>query len=409
MKKGNSNRVNMINSLITYCDNRTAVTIVILQFALKLADVKAKMVLINGLNQLAMGARNGVTLDTNLIRAAMTQLAFKCANATFAYANEVQDTVLRAKVKLTMTDYTSKKKEDVDDLCQEVHDSANAHAADVVNYGIVATDISDLQVAINLHRTHSQNPREAQITEGQAIKQADILIRELIDDLLIGQLDAMANTLRFDNNEFWRGYFQARVIINLGSTSTKVRGTVKTVDDVPLVGVMFRIMQTGTETEVARVFTLVKGVFSANNLPSGDFDLEWSFAGYDTVKQVGVHLSPGKEVKRSVVMEVMDNIVVEEGGVAVNEIDNVPIPAGINDDSIIKVEAFGSQMRIFASDTVNGDITGTGAMYVNLGTPLEMKWDLLVAQIGLNVANSFLNIKNVGGSSGAWKVMFAID
>jgi len=404
MRRVNSNRVNMINSLITFCDNRAAVTAAIILFSLRLAEVKAKMVLINGLNLVAMGAKDGVRQDTDLIRGAMTNLAYKCANATFAYANEVKDTVLRAKVKLTMTDFTTLKKEDVDELCEKVYVAANAHAADVVNYGVVLTDISDLLVAIGLYRTNSQNPREAQITAGQATKQANILIRELIDDLLIGQLDAMANTLRFENNEFWRGYFQARIIINIGTTHTKVRGTVKDEDDVPLVGVLFRVMETGTENEVARVFTKVKGLFSANNLPAGDFDLEWSFDGYETVKEVGVHLSAGKELKRVVVMEPSSGTVtVWEGNLGMGMTGNVHAGVIANPDATVKLEALLMPMNFFASGTPNGGAAGA-VISVNPGAPVTMKLSVLAAQIGWNAVNSFLNVQNGGMMPGAWKV-----
>jgi hypothetical protein len=184
---------------------------------------------------------------------------------------------------------------------------------------------------------------------------------------------------------------------------------VKTEEDVPLVGVMFRIMETGTQNEVARVFTKVRGVFNASNLPAGNFDFEWSFEGYETVAETDVRISAGKELQRRIVMEATVPVEIEEGGLAQNEIGNLPIPAGVNDDSTVTIEALGAQMMIFASSTVNGDITGSGALYVNIGTPLVMKWSQLVAQIGLDAANAFLNIKNVGTSAGAWKVTFGMS
>ena len=72
----------MINATIALCDANTATTAGIASFATVLGNAKAKMVLINSLNQIGAGTTKGVTLDTNGIRKAMTALALKCANAT---------------------------------------------------------------------------------------------------------------------------------------------------------------------------------------------------------------------------------------------------------------------------------------------------------------------------------------
>ena len=404
MKRENSNRVAMINTSVSYCDDNAAATAGIPQYALKVTEVKAKMVLVNGLNQIASGTSKGVTLDTILIREAMTNLAYKCANATLAYANDMNNNTLRVLVKLTMTDFEEMRKEDVDDVCQRVHDATNANIAAVVGYGIDLTDVTDLQVAIDLYRTSSQDPRKAIVSASQARAKEDELIREVIDNLLIGKLDVMTNTLRFSNNDYWRGYFQSRIIINLGVTTAKVRGTVKTEEDVPLVGVMFRIMETGTQNEVARVFTKVKGAFTGSNLPAGNFDFEWSFEGYETVTETNVRISAGKELQRKIVMEPSSGTVtVWEGNLGMGMTGNVKAGVIANPDATVKLEALLMPMNFFASGTPNGGAAGA-VITVNPGMPVTMKLSVLAAQIGWNAVNSFLNVQNGGMMPGAWKV-----
>ena len=102
MKRENSNRVAIINTSVSYCDDHTADTAGIPQFTLKVTEVKSKMVLVNALNQIASGTSRGVTLDTKLIRGAMTNLAYKCAIATLAYANDMENNTWRVLVKMTM-------------------------------------------------------------------------------------------------------------------------------------------------------------------------------------------------------------------------------------------------------------------------------------------------------------------
>lgn len=303
MKNENSNRVNMINATITLCDANTTATAGITGFAGVLATVKGKIVLINSLNQLGDGTTTGVTLDTKLLRKTMTEHALKCANATLAYANSINNNTLKALVNFTESKLNGMKKEDVDDACQGIHDAANANSAGAFNFGIGAADITDLQTSIDVYRIGTQNPRQAIITKSHAIKQADTMIRETISNLLVGQMDKMVNTLKLTNRGFWDGYKQAREIIDLGTTTAKVRGTVKDINDVPLVDAGFAILKQGTTESVAKTKTDVKGRFNLSHLPSGDFDFIWDLTGYETVTETNVHISAGKELKRRVVMK----------------------------------------------------------------------------------------------------------
>ena len=216
----------MINSTIGYSDANTAATAGIPSYATILAQVKSKMVLINSLNQIADGTTKGVTLDTNALRKEMTTLALKCANATLAYANSIHNHTLAALVNYSESELNRKKKEDIDDVCEAIHDATDANIAGASNFGVTPSDVTDLQAAIDLYRIASQNPRQAIITKSQAKKQVTEMIREVIDELLVAQLDKMVNTLKATNKVFYDGFKQAREILDLGTTTAKVRGTV---------------------------------------------------------------------------------------------------------------------------------------------------------------------------------------
>ena len=303
MKKDVSNRVNMINAVITYCDANTAATAAIMLFATVLAAVKAKMVLVNSYGQIADGTTTGVTLDTNALRKTMCDMALKCANATLAFANATDNHTLAALVNVSERKLKNLKKEEVDDVCEAIHDATSAHLADVMGYGLSAPDVADLQSAIGLYRTASQNPRQAIVTKSQAKKKVSELVKEIVDDLLVGQLDKMANTLKVSNADFVSGYKQSREVINLGSTFAKIRGTVLDGEDVPLKQVRFVVTDPATSQVVAETLTDNKGKYGVSKLPMGTFDLRWEKTGYGTVVETGVKVSAGKEINRKVVME----------------------------------------------------------------------------------------------------------
>lgn len=333
----------------------------------------------------------------------MSDLALKCANATLAFANSTSNNTLAALVNFTETKLNALKKEDVDDVCQGIHDATDANSAGAINFGIVASDITDLQASIDLYRVASQNPRQAIISKSQAKKQVATMVREVIDDLLLAQMDKMVNTLKPSNKTFWDGYRQSREILDLGTTTAKVRGTVLDEEDVPLRGVIFSILQTGTEDEIARVKTDIKGKFTASKLPAGLFDFKWELKGYKMVLETEVKISNGKELKRKVVME---REVVIEGNVGAGSIVN--IDAGGGDDKVtmqtkVTVTVTGSTLRFYASDSPTG-APGTKFIDVQVGQTISKTVGEIASLIGADDVNQFVNVQNIGAMNGHYRI-----
>lgn len=223
MDSKNIKRVNMIDATTDFCDLNTAATSGITNFALRLADVKAKRVLIDGMNQLGGANTTGVTIDVNVLKGLMISKAFKCGSATLGFANFTNNNTLRTLVKFTKRQLGKLPNESVDDVCQQIHDATDANLAGATPYGIVASDVTDLQAAIDLFRARNGDTRQAIISRSQANEQARTMIREVIDELLEGQLDVMVNTVEETQAAFWSGYFQARQIIDSGTFSTVLK------------------------------------------------------------------------------------------------------------------------------------------------------------------------------------------
>jgi hypothetical protein len=398
MKNVTSNRVNMINATITFCDGNTSATSGIIQFANVLGDVKSKMILINSLNQIAGGTTTGVTLDTNALRRAMTALALKCANGTLAYANATNNNTLAALVNFNESKFIRAKKEEVDDMCEGIRAATDANIAAVVDYGVAATDVTDLQSAIDLYRTASQNPRFAVITKSQANKQMEVMVKEVIDNLLVKQLDKMVNTLKTVNFVFWDGYRQAREIIDLGSTTAKVRGTVLNENDVPLINVDFTVYAAGTTEVLKSAKTDVKGKYNVSKLAAGMVDFKWALTGYRSVLETDVKIVAGKELRRNVTMLVEE---VRQGNLSPENVDTVfinNIGWAIN---TVQLSAGLSTMRFYT-----GLDAASNYIDVLAGQVLNMPFVEFAAAIGLNAGDGVFLVKNVGCVNGSWKVVF---
>lgn len=405
MKTKNSNRVNMINSTIGFSDANTAATAGIPSYATILAQVKSKMVLINSLNQIGDGSTKGVTLDTNALRKEMSTLALKCANATLAFANSTHNNTLAALVNYSESQLNRTKKEDIDDVCQAIHDATNTNIAGATNFGVVASDVTDLQAAIDLYRIASQNPRQAIISKSQAKKQVTDMIREVIDDLLVAQLDKMVNTLKPTNKTFWDGFRQAREILELGTTTAKVRGTVLDDEDVPLKGVIFSILDSGTEDVKVSVKSDTKGKFNASKLKAGLFDFRWELNGYKPVIEMEVKISNGKELKRKIVM---DRVAVIEGDVMQGMIQNIQaMGIDVTPTTKLTLEVTGSPLRFYASNNPNNPPI-TPFFDVQAGQTIIKTAQEFAALIGINDNNKFVNVQNIGMMQGHYTITIDI-
>ena len=290
----------MITTVIEYCEKNSNATAGIGAFAIVLGKVKDKRKKIDELNEKEGKWSVGVTEDTNGLRERMSGLALKCANGTSAYAYSINNNTLAALVDFNEDDLRLAKKDEVDDVCQGIHDAALASAAEVVNFGISGADIGNLQGLIDEYRQKMQNPRQAIITKSQANKKVKELVREIIDVLLEKQLDLMVNTLKGTNFGFWSGYQMARNIIDRGIVHSKVKGVVRDTEDVPLIGIRFIIYDTETKKVVKETVSEKKGLFKVSPMAVGNFDFKWEMEGFVTKTQENVRVGAGKVVRRQV-------------------------------------------------------------------------------------------------------------
>ncbi len=407
MEDRDTNRVNMINTTVGYSDANAGITASLTLFVSALTTVKGKLVLINGLNQIAKGSTKGVTTDTNLLRKVMQDIALKCANGTLAFANTTNNNTLKALVNFNESKLSREKKEDVDDVCQGIHDATDANIASLAGAGVVAADVTDLQTAINLYRIATQKPRQAIITKSQANQQAKAIVTDIVVNYLEGVMDKIVNTLKIAQPNFCKGYDQAREIINLGSTTAKVRGSVVNELKVPLAGVAFQIFDTGTQTLVRQVLTNNVGDYKADKLPSGDFDFKWSLNGYMPQVETNVHIGPGKELQRKIKLIAGSNTAVREGDVVSPGFVNIDVSA-INPtpQTTVGIVISGSAVRFYAAaNPATGYQPAVPFMDFQIGS-MSVDLNDFRVQIGLNAMNPYLMVQNIGMTTAHFKLTF---
>jgi hypothetical protein len=303
MDRTSINQLNSIRTTNQFCDENSGDTASINAFAPALQSSKNKVTLIDQFDQIAMTSSKGVTLDTNGLRHTMTLIGFKCASATSAYAYSVKNNTLAVQVDYTIPKLDHLSKDVVDDACQTIREAADLNMPNAQNFGINASDTSDLQSAINLYRISIQSPRQVIISVAEANRQIKNLIREILDDLFKHLMDKMVNTLQQSKPSFVSKYFDARQIIQLGASSGILRGFIFDPDKKPLADVIVSLRITSQTSVVAQTKSDAKGFFSIHNIKANNYDIELTLLGYDTILETDVHFAPGKNIKRKYILK----------------------------------------------------------------------------------------------------------
>jgi hypothetical protein len=299
-----SNNTNMIRATVEYDSKPASVTATggIPNYSTVLTLVIAKLVLIDQLNIIANGTSKGVTLDTKALKKVMCALGGKIGQALAAYAAGNNLNTLFVAADFTEDKLMALKKDDADDKCEDIHTLGTANLAAAGASGYSAADLLALITAIGLYRMGMDDPRQKIIDKTQAIAQIKALQKEIIGNLFKKQLDKMAYTLRGTPNEFfYSGHTQARVIIDAGHTTGKIRGFIKNNLGQALQGVTVTVYNAGTPVVVKTVTTNADGKFSVTGL-FGNYDIKYEKVGFQTATEANINVGAGKDVKRDVTL-----------------------------------------------------------------------------------------------------------
>lgn len=194
-----------------------------------------------------------------------------------------------------------------------------------------------------------------------------------------------------------QGYYFSREIIDLGSTTAKVRGTIKNPEEVPLVGVTFTMRKTGQLNKVAQTVSTTGGKFAVYDILPDFYDFTWEYPGYQTITETNFKIAAGKEIRRNITMLPVTGQTITIQGVVRNQDDNSTIAGAIitiGGHSTVS-QADGSYFIQFppaASTNYVVTITATGFQTINTS------YTILPGQT--NTENIFMTPAEVGTLSG---------
>jgi len=157
----------------------------------------------------------GVTLDKAGAEAVLIEKTLVVSTGTYAYAVATNNNTLKEKVNYSPSDLRRSRDTILRDICQLIHDEANAVIGDLADYGILPADLTDLQNKIDAYNNAIAAPREAITDRSRATEELKEFFK-LMDVVLNDRIDKIMEQFKKDNPKFHRQYFNARIIIDLG-------------------------------------------------------------------------------------------------------------------------------------------------------------------------------------------------
>ena len=140
------------------------------------------------------------------------------AGCVRAYAAVIGDTVLADKMNVTRSTLLRHRDAVVAQHSQGIHTAATEVVASLVPYGITAATLTALQDSIDNYVEALTAPRNAIMLRKGATTELKMLLRDT-SKLLTKRLDALMESFGATEPEFYRDYYNARMILDLGTGS----------------------------------------------------------------------------------------------------------------------------------------------------------------------------------------------
>ena len=156
----------------------------------------------------------GIAADKQREKEEMITHTVRVAGAVYAYASTTGNHTLKARGSYSPSGLSRMRDTELQHRCQEIHNAANEHLANLGDYGIDAAMLAELQQEINDFAGILADPREAIVSRSAATGRLAEWFSEG-DRILKERMDPLAEQFK-GTGTFYPQYKGARIIVDLG-------------------------------------------------------------------------------------------------------------------------------------------------------------------------------------------------
>ena len=214
MERDQENSLSMFVTVQGTANNNNAAWMGVAGFVTQFGFFNTKVSEIQSTRNIQIGDISGFTVEKAVKKAEMITDTLKVSKGVVAFALATNNPGLKEQVDYSKTDLEGARDELVAGMCQIVHDRANDNILALADYNIVAADLTALQTSIGDYGLVSQLPSQ----KGDIRQAATALIPVQISEAkgILKIMDAIVETLKDSQPEFYSEYFNSREIYDLG-------------------------------------------------------------------------------------------------------------------------------------------------------------------------------------------------
>ncbi|MGZ5522475.1 MAG: hypothetical protein ACXWF1_05000 [Chthoniobacterales bacterium] len=224
MTQDQDNIRTMFDTTVAFLDAHNAVWSGMTAFADAVTRVKAAVTAIDTAADKQQTPTTGVTGDKADARNDLEERVLEIADQLSALAAKSGDNTLGAQVEMTKSSLDKMQDSDLEQTAERVANLATANIAALAAYGVVAGDVTALSTAKTTFAGMKTAPRSAAVERSAQTTSIPQLIATA-RSIFRNELDKMVTKFKKTNNDFFNGYFAARVIVNKAATQAKKPAT----------------------------------------------------------------------------------------------------------------------------------------------------------------------------------------
>lgn len=223
----------------------------------------------------------GVTDNKQQLRDTLSTLTVDNSAKMQAYARYNHDTVLLAETKFTSTSLRKIPALELVDSAKGLYSRIQENIDKVTDYNLTVTTQTAFKTAIDAYVESIPQTRQSQLkSKENTLKEAQAFADA---DEALSNIDTLVEIVKLTEPAFYAGYKNARKIVEQGTGTLQVQGTVIEADTqkpIPVATLTFRL---SGQTEVAlEKETAAKGGFIIKSLPEGIYDVTITKVGFKT-------------------------------------------------------------------------------------------------------------------------------
>jgi hypothetical protein len=291
-------KLNMYRSVLALCDDNNAIISINREFLNNIANLRSIVTAIISTASLEGQINTGIAIDKKEGKKELCKNGADIASIVYAYASTIGNNTLKQSVNYSYSNLLKLRDDLLCPIIRNIYNVADTNKTELEAYGITGSILTTLQLLTDTYSNAVPKPTTAKAIKRTYTSNLKQLEKDA-DDILKNRMDKLITTFKKANPDFVSNYKNVRLIIDPGTASTQIRGTVtgKQTKE-PLGGVQINI-----NDGIRSATTDSKGKYILKTLKNGVYSITVSKTGYQIRIISDISVKLGQATTVDIVLE----------------------------------------------------------------------------------------------------------